>query len=789
MTDSPSQVSIFGIRHHGPGSARSLCQALELLGPDALLIEGPPDAEGLLSWAAHVDLQPPVALLIYVRDEPGRAVYYPFAVFSPEWQALQYGLRKGIPVRFMDLPQAFSLAPAEEEAQASADEAIPPSSPSSLAAADPEARETDLSPLDPLTWIAWSAGYSDSERWWEHMVEHRGDSRELFTAIGELMGALRTEVEKNPPEGFDTSALSSPREMQREAYMRQTIRNAQKEGFTNIAAVCGAWHAPALKEMPPAAHDARLLKGLKKVKVEAAWVPWSYGRLSWMSGYGAGIESPGWYEHLWQAREARLSTTRISINWLARVAHLLREEDLDASSAHVIEAVRLAEALAALRGRPLPGLPELSEAVETVFCFGNDLSMQLIAEKLVVNEKLGRVPDEAPVTPLQADLARQQKRLRLPPEAILRDIDLDLRKPNDLERSALLHRLGLLGIEWGVARAAAGKKGTFHELWQLRWQPEFAVGVVEASLWGNSVADAATALACHQADQAAELPALTGLISEVMLADLPRAVSHLIARLDSEATAASDVGQLMDALPALAQVLRYGNVRQTDTEMIARVHAGLFARICVGLLPACGSLNDEAAEEMLGHLTGVHQTVVLLQIPEDTEAWQATLQNLVNQSGLHGLIAGRVCRILLDRAVFDSAEAARRMGLALSTATDPNQAASWVEGFLRDSGALLLHDDALWRVLDSWVASLSADAFTQLLPLIRRTFSTFAPAERRAMGERARRGTTAGASPQAPAADFDVERANAVLPLLRQLLGLAQEQPGPGDPRSEDQAR
>ena len=129
------------------------------------------------------------------------------------------------------------------------------------------------------------------------------------------------------------------------------------------------------------------------------------------------------------------------------------------------------------------------------------------------------------------------------------------------------------------------------------------------------------------------------------------------------------------------------------------------------------------------------------------------------------------------------------MGLALSTATDPNQAASWVEGFLRDSGALLLHDDALWRVLDSWVASLSADAFTQLLPLIRRTFSTFAPAERRAMGERARRGTTAGASPQAPAADFDVERANAVLPLLRQLLGLAQEQPGPGDPRSEDQAR
>lgn len=776
MTDSSAGVTVLGIRHHGPGSARSLNQALESLQPDALLVEGPPDAEGLLSWATHVDLRPPVALLVYVRDEPRRAVYYPFAVFSPEWQALQFGLRKGIPVRFMDLPQAFSLAPPEEE---------PPSA--SPAAAPVETKDTDPLPLDPLAWIAQSAGYSDSERWWERMVEVRRDSRELFTAIGELMGALRAEVEQNPPEGFDAKALSAPRQMQREAYMRQTIRNAQKEGFTNIAVVCGAWHVPALKDMPPASHDTRLIKGLKRVKVDAAWVPWSYGRLSWMSGYGAGIESPGWYEHLWLAGKAGLSATQTTINWLARVAHLLREEDLDASSAHVIESVRLAEALAALRGLPLPGLPELGEAVQTVFCFGSDLPMQLIAEKLVVNERLGQVPDEAPVTPLQADLARHQKRLRLPPEASPRDLDLDLRQPNDLERSALLHRLLLLRMGWGSQGRITGKQGTFHELWRLQWMPEFAVSVVEASLWGNSVAEAAAARVCHEADQISELPLLTGLINEVMLADLPRALSHLIMRLDSEATVASEVGQLMDALPALAQVLRYGNVRQTDTEMVRQVHAGLFARICVGLPPACSSLNDDAAEEMLVHLINVHQTVVLLQVPEHTEAWHSTLRDLADRSALHGLVAGRVCRILLDRAVLDSTEAARRMGLALSTANDPNQAASWVEGFLRDSGALLLHDDALWQVLDSWVASLSSEAFTQLLPLVRRTFSTFPAPERRAIGERARRGTTDGVARPAPAADFDFERADAVLPLLRELLGLAPVEPHSGHPQAEDQ--
>ncbi|HAX87090.1 MAG TPA: hypothetical protein DCY91_12725, partial [Cyanobacteria bacterium UBA11370] len=101
---------IFGIRHHGPGSARSLRQALETLQPDIILVEGPPDGDGMLPLLVHPEMKPPVALLVYVPDQPQRAVYYPFAVFSPEWQAICYGLSRGVPVRFMDLPQMYQLA-------------------------------------------------------------------------------------------------------------------------------------------------------------------------------------------------------------------------------------------------------------------------------------------------------------------------------------------------------------------------------------------------------------------------------------------------------------------------------------------------------------------------------------------------------------------------------------------------------------------------------------------------------------------------------------------------------
>src|SRR5512138_3518174 len=93
------RVHIFGIRHHGPGSARSLKAALDALQPDALLIEGPPDANDVLALAVKETMQPPVALLIYAPDEPTFAAYYPFAEYSPEWQAIRWGITHGAPVR------------------------------------------------------------------------------------------------------------------------------------------------------------------------------------------------------------------------------------------------------------------------------------------------------------------------------------------------------------------------------------------------------------------------------------------------------------------------------------------------------------------------------------------------------------------------------------------------------------------------------------------------------------------------------------------------------------------
>src|SRR5258706_11923589 len=440
----------------------------------------------------------------------------------------------------MDLPQAIALArepklPAEAAPTdvpgapvlpAAADGSTPhpgAGTSASSASALPGAVATEAPPEaageapalleDPLALLAEAAGYKDHELWWEQQIEQRRDADGLFEGILEAMTALR-----------DGTSPRDEEEAQREAHMRRTIRAAEKEGFQRIAVVCGAWHAPALAAPGAAKDDAALLAGLKRIKVEATWIPWTNSRLSYRSGYGAGVTSPGWYAHLWNDDE------RGAIRWVTHAAHLLRAEGLDVSSASVIEAVRLGETLAALRELPMAGMAELHEAIQTVLCHGEAAPMQLIRDKLEIGEQLGEVPADAPAVPLQRDLEARQRRLRLKPSTAAEQLDLDLRNDTDRARSQLLHQLRLLGIPWGTPRREHGKAGSFHEYWQLQWQVEFPVALIEANIWGNTVETAATAFARHSAQEATHLPQLTHLLDHLILAQLPAAPQFVPAR-------------------------------------------------------------------------------------------------------------------------------------------------------------------------------------------------------------------------------------------------------------------
>ncbi|MEY9888528.1 hypothetical protein ABIA35_001776 [Catenulispora sp. MAP12-49] len=769
-------VTLLGIRHHGPGSARAVAAALAELKPDAILIEGPPEADALIPLAAHPAMRPPVALLVYADADPSRAGFWPFAEFSPEWVAIKCGAEAGVPVRFIDLPSGhrFAELPKDEDSEdRGEDQAEQEEDEQDHQHAEAGHALESIQRTDPIAALATAAGYDDPERWWEDVVEQRADGTfsalDSFAAIADAMTVVRDRAR--------------PEDEQREAYMRQCIREEVKAGRERIAVVCGAFHVPALAEIGPAAPDAKILKELpKKAKTTATWVPWTHGRLSFRSGYGAGIESPGWYHHLFTAPD------QVVERWLVRVAELFRAEDLPVSSAHLIEATRLAETLATLRGRTLAGLTEVSEAVQSVLCGGYDAQMALVRDKLVIGEDLGEVPPDVPVVPLAADLAREQKRLRFQPKPGQTEAKLDLRKPHDGEKSRLLHRLNLLGIDWGTLGRSQGS-GTFWETWSLDWQPEFAVKLVEAAIWGTTVATAAAAKAADLATNAEQLAGITDVVEACLLADLPAALDPIMTLLADRAAVDTDVAHLADALPALARTLRYTDVRGTDAAALRKVADTLVVRIALGFPQACSGLDEDGARRMRARMDNTHQAVGLLDDPAASDEWYRAMALVADREGMTGLLAGRAVRLLYDASRIDGDELGRRMGLALTPGVPPAEAAAWLDGVLSGGAMLLIHDPVLLGLLDRWIAGIPADTFTDVLPLLRRTFANFEGPERRKIGELAR---TVGAAPLAGVAagaeppGFDRDRAGRALPVVRMLLGIKEESQTGGGKGSAD---
>ncbi len=729
------RVHVLGVRHHGPGSARAVRAELERLRPDAVLIEGPPEADALVG---HVGgLEPPVALLAYDRTEPSRAAFWPFAVFSPEWQALRYAAEHGAEVRFCDLPAAHTLAArTEEEEEAGEGEA-------------PRVR------VDPLGVLAEAAGYDDPERWWDDVVEQRRDGGPSpFPAIAEAMAAVRAELAPEPEDEH---------EARREAHMRRVLRAALRAGHRRIAVVCGAWHVPALLDLPPASAAARLLRGLPKARVAATWVPWTHGRLA-ATGYRAGVRSPGWYHHLFTTADWPVE------RWLAEAARRLRDRDHPVSSSHVIEAVRLCEALAVLRGRPLAGLEEVAEATAAVLCEGAELRARLVHDEMALGERLGSVPATTPTVPLQRDLAAQQKWLRLKPEALERKLTLDLRKELDRERSVLLHRLRLLGVAWGApARDTVQSRGTFRETWTLRWEPGYDLAVIEASRWGTTVADAVGArVRDRAADPGADLPALTALLEDCLLADLPEAGTDVVRQLSVRAAEDADFQRLMRSLPSLARSVRYGSVRRFDAAALRRVAVELLRRVCVGLSVALCGLDEKAAASAVDDVDATHTAAVLLGSGVEAE-WLDALEDLARRDSVPGLLAGRVHRILCDSGRLDADTLHRRLAQVASPGTPPERTAAWIEGFVSDNGLLLVHDTALLGIIDQWLTGLGERAFLDTLPLLRRTFGGFAPAERRAIAEQVLRGAVTHHTAEPPP---DTRRAAGPVAAVAAVLGL-----------------
>jgi hypothetical protein len=749
------RVRILGIRHHGPGSAALLRKALDVLDPACVLVEGPPEGDELIQYITDPDLKPPVAMLLHASDEASLASFMPFAEFSPEWQAIHWALKHEQPVRFIDWPAAISLA--LQKAARDNPESVPP---------QPRADALDL--------LASAAGYEDGETFWNGLIEQRGASGQealsVFASIETAMTEARTQEGLSPQSPDEVL-----RNNQREAFMRTNIRATLKEVEGNIAVVTGAWHISGLRQATKPADDRALVKDLPRLKVEATWVPWTDSRLSAFSGYGAGVISPGWYRHLWSlyTRKKLPSAEEFASAWQSRTAFKLREEGYSAPTASAIEATRLALGLAALRDLPMPGIAEMREASLAAMCDGNPLPLAMLERKLYIGELVGEIGERVPQNPLARDLTEWQRKTRLKPQDLELEIKLDLRSDAGLLKSTLLHRLNLINVPWGKLLDAQAGRGTFREVWVIEWEPGYSVSLAEALVYGVTIEQAAGNATLKKARETTSITELASLIQRALVSDLPETAASCIEQLQAVAVNSSDITDLMKAVSPLVRVLRYGTARRLPEDALRSLILSISVEINAGVRMGSRGLDEETTAARIAAMEAYDEALRLFGDDGLTSSWRNELGKVVDDDQVTSSIAGLSLRRLHDVVAWEPERVAAEFSRHTSS-RQPKESGAFLEGFLRGGSEVLLQDEPLLQLLDAWLCELSETDFTDSLPLLRRSMSSFDTVARRRVLEKVQRGRRQGTSAASPLAPESNPAFEAALPLLYKILGLGE---------------
>jgi hypothetical protein len=733
---------IFGVRHLSPAAAYHLERVLDDLRPTAVLVEGPSDATEQIKHLVHKDTRPPLALLAYTRERPVRSIIYPLAEYSPEWVALTWGMRNcPRATRFIDLPAAVFL------------ELHKVTEPEATEAAAPDGAERQSGPLpatapakpqrprqvsehtrayldDPYEAIARLAGDPDHETWWERHFEHTTEPAAYVHQIFELGRGLR---ELRPLGETDENLI-------REAYMRRCVREVLAQGHKpeRVLVVCGAFHAPALTHELPAMDD-RELKKLPRVETSLTLMPYSYYRLSSQSGYGAGNHAPAYFQRLHEERKAGRAE-RLPARYLSEVAHHMRKGGQVCSAAEVIEAVRLAQGLAALGESCAPCLRDLRDAALTCLGRGEIDAVRPALAEVEVGHAIGKLPRGVSRTALQDDFYLQLEGLRLEKYQTEKEqqLELDLREDRfvktaeaafrDRNRSIFLHRLDALGLQFGKKEKVKQDQGTWRELWTLRWKPDCEIQLVEAALKGDTVELAATVglserlAACERVDQAA------GIVKDAIRCQLMEALED--ARRRVQAVGVEDTGfvPLARAVDDLAESITYKDVRKFDPEPLRPLLGQLFLRACLQLRQACGC-DRAGAKEVEPALLALDRVAGENADDVDPRRWDGELQGVAAADNLNPYLSGLACSIMLEKGRIGEDELAREVSRRLSPGVGAELGAGWFEGLVHGNRQALFARLALWRQLDAYIVSLQDDEFRQALVYLRRAFGEFEPGE------------------------------------------------------------
>ena len=705
-------MKTFGIRHFSPAGAYFLRQFLDEVKPSLVLIEGPADFDFLIDDIVSKKLVPPFAIMAYTKEAPIDTILYPFAEYSPEYQAILWARENNTECHFFDLESDIILG---------------------LEKRDDETKEEEIiSETNPKKSIE-----TDMEGFWERTLEQSEDMHAY--RVG---SALFGESIRKDTNADDKSFI---RDIVRESFMKRKIKEYIEKGFDTekIVAITGAFHTSAIESLEGTMSDKEY-KALVRRESNVTLMPYSYYRLSKRTGYGAGNAAPAYYELLWQGF-LNEDITYHERKYLSSLAKYMREHGGIVSSAQVIEATRLARELAVIRGGSVPTLEDLKDASITCMGGGSFGEMAMGFAETDIGKKIGSVPQDAMQTSIQSDFNSKLKQLKLEKykELVATPLQLDLRENLrvksvesaflDLNRSFFLYRLVVLGIDFAKIKRSSQDNATWAENWILQWTPEAEIQIVESVLKGDTIADAVAFVLSERLLEATKISEIADVIEDAFNCGLPKIVEGAKRSLDVTANGAIAMCDIADTVSKLSNMISFGDIRKLDREPLIPIVKRLCIRASL-MLVGESACDDIAAAALAEDIQKIHN-VFMVQDFLDESLWFDKLTELSNRDDLNTKISGLATAILLDAGKIDEPTLRKEVSRRLSVGMPAELGANWFAGLSMRNHYALIGRLTLWESLSEYLDTLDEEEFRRSAVFLRRAFVEYSAKEKDMIAE------------------------------------------------------
>lgn len=721
----------FPIRHHSPTAARHVEQVVKARRPQILFLEEPAEANALLPHIVDTETQPPVAVYSSYRDDdnvlglagilspaqdiPTRsATWSPLLAYSPEYIAMKIAHRLNIEVVFIDLPHYALLGP---RSIASRTRDI-----------SPEDSNTDdlIATSDFYQALAKVAGYRNWDEAWDCLFEFggfAGDAEQFRRELAVFCAAARRTTPR--------ARMLADGTLEREAFMIATIQQTLTERQippTEAMVICGGFHL--FMDRTPSVPIPPLPAGTTSVSL----VPYSFFRVSDLSGYAAGNRAPQFYQSWWeQTRKGTVDD--LLANHIVAVLKRARRYGEVVSPADAISVAHHARMLAHLRRHETPVLDDIHDAIITCCCKGNPehegIQLQRAMDEIDIGRAIGKVTPRIGRLPLVEDFFNTMANFGLAEllsEEKRMTIRLDKRQEYERQKSAFLHRLAFLEVPIGQlddARNPAAIEATlFREQWTLRWSPQIEPKLTKENLYGDTIEAAVFArLRERMAESVHDAGHSSDHLRQAVEMDLPDLIQQMQDQCEASIATDARLISLAKALLNLTLIDRQADFRNLRRDVIQQILVHCYQRACFAI-PASASPPEDEQEHVISALKIMAESVFRdMDDLYDRDLFARQVMSAAEESTVP-FLKGALYGMLVELRVLPTSEVAE---LIQSYAQSPSEimvkAGDFLDGMLAVSRtSIMLGADNLITAIEALLRAADEQSFLTMLPRIRAAF-------------------------------------------------------------------